>query len=69
MSIETKIDRMAAIIAHKGVERTKLAKLGSTRFTRSEILHFMRSNEKIQHYFMLMVQTVNSGGAYQLGYI
>eukprot|EP00972_Heterocapsa_arctica_P086613 12768353-Heterocapsa_arctica.AAC.1 len=57
MSVETKIDRMATIMSDKGVERTKLAKLGASRLTRSEMLHFIHSNEKTQHYYMLMVQT------------
>eukprot|EP00972_Heterocapsa_arctica_P050069 7363113-Heterocapsa_arctica.AAC.1 len=60
---------MAAIMSGKGVERTKLAKLGASRLTRGKMLHFMHSNEKMQHYYMLMVQTMNSVGVYQLGYI
>eukprot|EP00972_Heterocapsa_arctica_P052670 7751783-Heterocapsa_arctica.AAC.1 len=60
---------MAAIMADKGAERTKLAKLGASRLTRSELLQFMRSHEKTHNYYTLMVQTTNSAGAYQLGYI
>eukprot|EP00972_Heterocapsa_arctica_P058197 8585728-Heterocapsa_arctica.AAC.1 len=33
MSVETKIDKMAAIMSDKGVERTKLAKQGASRLT------------------------------------
>eukprot|EP00972_Heterocapsa_arctica_P053049 7812295-Heterocapsa_arctica.AAC.1 len=29
----------------------------------------MHSREKTQHYYTLMVQTMNTAGAYQLGYI
>eukprot|EP00972_Heterocapsa_arctica_P068405 10108067-Heterocapsa_arctica.AAC.1 len=68
-SVEAKIDRMVAIMADKGVERTKLAKLGASRLTRGELLQFMRSLEKTQNYYTLMVQTKNPAGAYQLGYI
>eukprot|EP00972_Heterocapsa_arctica_P071319 10534820-Heterocapsa_arctica.AAC.1 len=60
---------MAAIMADKALDRTKLAKLGASRPTRSKLLHFMHSREKTQHYYTLMVQTTNSAGAYQLGYI
>eukprot|EP00972_Heterocapsa_arctica_P006155 905801-Heterocapsa_arctica.AAC.1 len=60
---------MAAIMADKGVERTKLAKLGASCFTRGELLQFMRSREKTQSYYTLMVQTKSSAGAYQLSYI
>eukprot|EP00972_Heterocapsa_arctica_P084974 12521295-Heterocapsa_arctica.AAC.1 len=60
---------MAAIMADKGVERAKLSKLGASRLSRSELLQFMRSHEKTQSYYTLMVQTTNSAGVYQLGYI
>eukprot|EP00972_Heterocapsa_arctica_P037564 5528585-Heterocapsa_arctica.AAC.1 len=60
---------MAAIVADKGVERTKPAKLGASRLTSGELLQFMRSHEKTQNYHTLIVQTTNSAGAYQLGYI
>eukprot|EP00972_Heterocapsa_arctica_P021439 3155752-Heterocapsa_arctica.AAC.1 len=60
---------MAAIVADKRVERTKLAKLGASRLTRSEWLQFMRSHKKTQNYYTLMVQTTKSSGAHQLGYI
>eukprot|EP00972_Heterocapsa_arctica_P031237 4599902-Heterocapsa_arctica.AAC.1 len=60
---------MAACMADKGSERTSLAKLGASRLTRTEMLHIMRSREKTQHYYTLMVQTMNAAGAYQLGYI
>eukprot|EP00972_Heterocapsa_arctica_P092896 13700660-Heterocapsa_arctica.AAC.1 len=53
-SNETKIDKMAAFMADKGAERTALAKLGASRLTRSELLHFMHSREKTQHYYTLM---------------
>eukprot|EP00972_Heterocapsa_arctica_P018297 2702497-Heterocapsa_arctica.AAC.1 len=68
-TVEAKIDRMAGIMADKGVERTKLAKLGASRLTRREQLQFMRSLEKTQNYYALMAQTKNPAGAYQLGYI